>query len=117
MDLRDHLGQHDVVIMANLIDRLPDPARCLERIPGLLNPGGQLVITSPYTWMEEFTPREKWLGGFEQNGRAVRALDTLRGILGKDFDLARTLDLPFLLREHARKFQLSVAQASVWVRK
>ncbi len=116
-DLRDHLGQHDVVLMANLIDRLPDPARCLERIPGLLNPGGQLVITSPYTWMEEFTPRPKWLGGYEREGRAVRTLDGLRDILGKDFELVRTADIPFLLREHARKFQLSVAQASVWRRR
>jgi hypothetical protein len=26
-------------------------------------------------------------------------------------------DLPFLIREHARKFQLSVAQATIWRRK
>ena len=35
-DLRDHLGQFDVVLMANLVDRLPDPMRCLSRVPGLL---------------------------------------------------------------------------------
>jgi putative 4-mercaptohistidine N1-methyltranferase len=117
MDLRDHLGAFDVVLMANLIDRLRVPQRCLERLPGLVNPGGQLVITSPYTWLEEFTPREHWLGGFERDGRAVSTLDGLRAALAKDFQLTETRDLPFLIREHARKFQWSVAQASIWIRR
>jgi len=29
----------------------------------------------------------------------------------------RRRDLPFLIREHARKFQLAVAEASIWQRK
>ena len=49
MNLRHDLGSFDVVLMANLIDRLSDPRRCLERLPGLLNVGGCLVIISPYT--------------------------------------------------------------------
>ena len=57
MDLRSDLGDFDVVVMANLICRLPDPRSCLERVPSLVRPGGQLIITSPYTWMEEYTPR------------------------------------------------------------
>jgi putative 4-mercaptohistidine N1-methyltranferase len=117
MDLRDHLGAFDVVLMANLIDRLRVPQRCLERLPGLVNPGGQLIITSPYTWLEEFTPREHWLGGFERDGRVVSTLDGLLAVLGKDFQLMATRDLPFLIREHARKFQWSVAQASIWIRR
>ena len=36
--------------------------------------------------------------------------------LGRGFERVRVLDLPFLIREHARKFQWSVAQASVWIR-
>ena len=55
--LRGDLGRFDLVLMANLIDRLPDPARCLARLPGLVTPGGWLIITSPYTWLEEYTPR------------------------------------------------------------
>ena len=60
-DLPEDLGNFDLVLMANLIDRLPDPAKCLARLPGLIAPGGGLIITSPYTWLEEYTPREKWL--------------------------------------------------------
>jgi hypothetical protein len=38
-------------------------------------------------------------------------------VLDPHFTLARTLELPFLIREHARKFQWSVAQATVWIRR
>lgn len=117
MDPRDHLGQFDVLLLANLVDRLPQPARCLERLSGLVNPGGQLIITTPGTWLEEFTPREHWLGGFEREGRPVTTLDGLQAMLAKDFELTATKDLPFLIREHARKFQWSVAQASLWRRR
>jgi len=117
MELRDDLGGFDVVLMANLIDRLPNPQRCLRRLPGLVKTGGQLIITSPYTWLEEFTPREHWLGGCVREGRAFSTLDGLQAALAKDFQFTATRDLPFLIREHARKFQWSVAQASIWIRR
>ncbi len=117
MNLREDLGFFDVVLMANLIDRLPDPKVCLERLPSLVRQGGQLIITSPYTWLEEFTPREAWLGGLERNGRAMSTLDGLRVALTEQFELAAVKDLPFLIREHARKFQWSVAQATLWRRR
>ena len=117
MDPRDHLGQFDVLLMANLVDRLGDPARCLKRLSGLVNPGGQLIITTPGTWLEEYTPKANWLGGLERAGQPLRTLDGLRAHLDKDFELTGTKDLPFLIREHARKFQWSVAQASLWRRR
>jgi putative 4-mercaptohistidine N1-methyltranferase len=109
--LRDDLGTFDLVLMANLIDRLPDPARCLARLPHLIPLGGWLVITSPYTWLEEYTPREKWLGD-----EGPGPLGVLEKILAPDFRLRQTLDLPFLIREHRRKYQLGVAEGSVWER-
>jgi putative 4-mercaptohistidine N1-methyltranferase len=115
--LRDHLGAFDAVLLANLIDRLSDPRRCLERLPGLLNPGGQLVIASPFTWLEEYTPLQNWLGGFERDGRCVETFQALRDILDKDFAFVRAVDLPFLIREHARKFQWSISRAGLWRRR
>ena len=115
--LRDSLGIFDVVLAANLIDRLTDPARFLARLPELVKGGGQLVITSPYTWLEDFTPRENWLGGFAADGLRRPTLDGVTAALSPHFDLVNTKDLPFLIREHARKFQWSVAQASIWRRK
>jgi putative 4-mercaptohistidine N1-methyltranferase len=113
MALRTDLGEFDVVLMANLIDRLRAPQQCLARLPALVKPGGQLVITSPYTWLEEFTPRENWIGGRSE----VTTFDGLQRSLAGEFDLASVKDLPFLIREHARKFQLSIAQATIWRRR
>jgi putative 4-mercaptohistidine N1-methyltranferase len=111
------LGQFDVVLMANLIDRVGEPEACLRGLPALLKRGGQLILTSPYTWLPEYTPRARWLGGRRRNGRAVRTFAAIRGILAPQFKLARRLDLPFLIREHDRKFQLGVAEACVWLRR
>jgi len=115
--LRPDLGKFDVVLAANLIDRLDAPLKFLERLPELLHSGGQLIIVSPYTWLASYTPRKNWLGGFVRGGRSVRTYDALRRILLPDFKFVRRLDLPFLLREHARKYQLGIAEASVWVRR
>lgn len=107
--LRADLGQFDVVLACNLICRLPEPMRLLQRLPDLLKPGGQLVITTPFTWMECYTPPQNWLGK-----DATDSFDGLREALEPQFKLDRLWDLPFLIREHARKFQYTIAQASRW---
>lgn len=110
-NLPGDIGVFDLVLMANLIDRLPDPAKCLARLPRLISPGGWLIITSPYTWLEEYTPREKWLGG------GTGTLAALTQHLAPDFKRESVFDLPFLIREHRRKFQWSIAEASIWLRR
>ena len=113
------LGQYDVVLAVNLIDRLPEPTAFLDALPALVRPGGgQLVLASPYTWLEDYTPTRNWLGGFERetDGARMTTLEALRDRLSKHFALVETRDLPFLIREHARKFQWSVSQASLWRR-
>lgn len=117
MELRGDVGAFDAVLLANLVDRLRNPFRCLARLPALVKPGGQLVIASPYTWLEEFTPRENWLGGFPCDGQPLTTREALRELLGADFDLIGVKDLPFLIREHQRKFQWSVAEATIWRRR
>ncbi|MBC2605282.1 putative 4-mercaptohistidine N1-methyltransferase [Pelagicoccus albus] len=117
MNLSNDLGTFDFVLMANLIDRLPDPARCLHSIASLINSDGILAITSPYTWLEEFTPRDKWLGGFQKEGSPVRSYQSLQKILQPEFEEIEALDMPFLIREHSRKNQYSIAQATLWRRR
>jgi putative 4-mercaptohistidine N1-methyltranferase len=115
--LRKELNRFDVVLMANLIDRLSNPRQCLEAAAGWVNPGGQLIVTSPYTWTTEYTPRENWLGGFERDGGRVRSFNTIKEILSPNFEMTARKDLAFLIREHARKFQLGISEATVWIRK
>jgi putative 4-mercaptohistidine N1-methyltranferase len=116
-DLRADLGSFDVVLAANLVDRLAEPARFLARGASLVKSGGQLVITSPYTWLPEFTAPERWVGGFTADGIPRTTLEGLTTALSEHFTLVSTKDLPFLIREHSRKYQWSVAQASIWRRK
>jgi putative 4-mercaptohistidine N1-methyltranferase len=116
MALRKDLGRFEVVLLANLIDRLSKPVECLARLPELVSPGGLLVVTSPYTWMPEYTAKADWLGGVPGDGASHSTLEGLRTHLQPDFHLEATRELPFLIREHARKYQWSVAQASVWRR-
>lgn len=109
--VREDIGQFDLVIACNLICRLPEPMRLLERLPELVRPGGQLFITTPFTWLEAYTPAANWLGDGAQD-----SFEGLRTALEPRFELDAQWDMPFLIREHARKFQYSVAQASRWVR-
>jgi len=106
----------DLILLANLIDRLPDPKQALLDIMTRVRVGGYLVITSPYTWPEEYTPRSKWLGGFKLEGEdsSKSTLDGLQEILGQSFELTARKNLPFLIREHSRKFQWSIAEGTVW---
>jgi len=109
--IREDIGQFDLVIACNLICRLPEPMRLLRRLPDLLRPGGQLFITTPFTWLEEYTPSANWLGDGAQDSFAG-----LRRALEPTFALDGCWDMPFLIREHARKFQYTIAQASRWTR-
>jgi len=109
--VRADIGQFDLVIACNLVCRLPEPMRLLERLPDLVKPSGQLFMTTPFTWLEEYTPPGNWLGD-----GAVDSFEGLRKALEPAFILDRQWDMPFLIREHARKFQYSIAQASCWQR-
>ena len=32
----------------------------------MLTANGILVVASPYTWRQEYTPLENWIGGFQK---------------------------------------------------
>jgi putative 4-mercaptohistidine N1-methyltranferase len=109
MALRDDLGSFDRVHAANLLCRLPEPQRLLNRLPALVRPGGELVLATPCTWLAEFTPPENW--------PPASTFDWLKKELGPHFDFADQADEPFLIRETARKFQFTDSLVTVWRRK
>ena len=113
----EHEG-YDLVFAGNLIDRLQDPGAFLSGVHKLLNDKGVLVISSPYTLLEEFTPRGKWIGGFERHGQPFTVLDGMKDILAPHFDLlGEPVDVPFVIRETARKYQHTIAELTAWQRK
>lgn len=109
MSLRRDLGQFERVLGANLLCRLPEPERFLQRLPELVTSGGELIFTTPCTWLEEFTPKDHWPQG--------TTLEWLEQTLAPEFELDLRTDEPFLIRETARKFQWTVALLTRWRRK
>jgi hypothetical protein len=73
-----------------------------------VKPGGELVLTTPCTWLEEFTPPGNW--------PAEGTFAWLQSELAGDFELVAEHDEPFLIRETARKFQWTVAMLTRWKR-
>lgn len=117
-NLKAHLTDYDLIIASNLIDRLYDPMLFLNDVKHRVKSGGLLIISSPYTWLEEFTAKENWLGGYTKDGIEVTTLDGLRSALEDSFELVdEPLDTPFVIRETARKFQHTIAQVTVWRKK
>jgi len=106
---------YDLVLAANLIDRLYQPSLFLTTIQERMNSGGILMITSPYTWLEEHTNKDEWVGGRKVNGENVCTLDGLKEMLAPHFDLVQgPIAVPFVIRETSRKFQHTLAEATMW---
>ena len=108
MNLAEDLGSFDRVHAANLLCRLPEPKRLLDRLPSLVKPGAELVLATPCTWLEEFTPPENW--------PVAGTLEWLQQSLTPAFNLLRCAEEPFLIRETARKFQWTTSLVTVWQR-
>lgn len=114
-NLKPQPDRYDLVLASNLIDRLRQPQRFLQDITPMIRTGGLLALSSPYTWLEEFTPKENWLGGIRENGEALTTYQALQRLLRDAFEeVAAPQDVPFVIRETARKFQHSQAQLTLW---
>jgi len=117
-NLKDQFCNYDLVFGGNLIDRLYDPEIFLTKIGKLINSQGYLVLTSPYTWLEEYTPKEKWVGGYyDKDGNEILSIEGLKAKLENDFDFIENFDVPFVIRETSRKFQHTLADLSIWQKK
>lgn len=111
LNLSADLGHFDLVIACNLICRLSEPLRFVRALPRLTKPGGHVFLTTPFSWLESYTPMANWLGGTPEKEDSFHGL---KEAMEPDFALKSCSDLPFLIREHSRKYQWSVAQASLW---
>ena len=105
---------------------------------GLVRPGGLLLVAADWAWAETVCPPQLWLGGRgegqqqggegqqqqqqeqEQGGAQPSCQSSSRqglaAALGPAFQLVKEAELPCLLRQSARQFQVTLVQASVWRR-
>ncbi|BHH84742.1 5-histidylcysteine sulfoxide synthase [Desulforhopalus sp. 52FAK] len=114
-NLKPQFKDYDLILAANILDRLSKPGVFLENIHKRINRDGYLVLTSPYTWLEEFTAKQNWVGGFRKDGEPFASLDGIRNTLNQHFKMVHDpINLEFITRETARKFQHSISQVTVW---
>ncbi len=99
-------GAFQVVSAINLICRVRRPRQFLRQLARLLAPGGQLLIASPFSWLEEYSAPNEWL-----------TEEALCSLLRSEFRLVRQGDVPLVIREHRRKYELVISKAFTFVRR
>lgn len=112
LSIFDTTAPFDAILLSNLLCRLSRPEDCLKQFvesDKYLRSGGILVITSPNTWMEQYTDPDKFLDG-EDSDATLAAI----GSLLPGFELLHQEDVPFMIREHRRKYEYIISQGSVW---
>lgn len=117
-NLKTLYTDYDLVLATNLIDRLYSPRKFLTMIHQRIKPGGLLVIASPYSWSEEFTEKDEWLGGFRVAGEPFTTLEGLHQCLAPQFTpVGKPRQVPFVIRETKYKFQHTLSNVTAWRRR
>lgn len=116
-NLDPNIQKFDVILASNLLCRLPNPRKFVKEIPSFLNENGILVLISPYSWLEEYTPKNEWFGENSENDSENDSSKVLHKFLtstNPEMNLIHNEDISFLIREHARKFQYGVSDVAIY---
>ena len=118
----EELGQFDGALLAHLLCRLPDPVACLDGLSVLLRPGAAGCSGHPHAFLLAggLHPEAKWLGGFMDpiTQTQVRSKDQLKKLMEeRGFAKIGEQQVPLLIREHQRKYQYIVSEATIWRKK
>ncbi|ASK78734.1 SAM-dependent methyltransferase [Paraphotobacterium marinum] len=118
-NLPEKIKSFDLILACNLIDRLKKPKQFLTSIHNHLNEDGILVLASPYTWLEDFTDKKDWLGGYtNEYGEQVSSFFEIKNLLQHHFILIKEPEkIPFVIRETSNKFQHSYTEVTIWKKK
>jgi putative 4-mercaptohistidine N1-methyltranferase len=117
MKQNDQLTTYDGIMMSNLLCRLPDPRACIDSLPKLVNPGGVVVMVTPFSWLKEFTDRSRWLGGYidPTSQSPILSKDVLQELMESNgFRKIHEEEMPLIIREHQRKYQYIISLATGW---
>lgn len=102
------LGKFDVVLVANLLCRVPRPRRVLDGLEAVVKINGIVALVTPWSWLDEYTP--------DVNERLEKCGITLKEEMEKrGFERIGAPDeMPCFIREHYRKAQYIVSEATRW---
>lgn len=73
-------------------------------------------MVSPYSWLEEYTPVSEWVGGVAEAPNSGEEVKLILSQGDVKLELIHRQDMPFLIREHERKYQYGVSDCMVWKR-
>ena len=105
------------VIALNLIDRVRDPQQVLAELVRVCAQKGLVIVGSPYTWLEQFTPRHNWLASNAEPTGVIRGAQRVSTLLAPSCELVYSCDLPFCIHHHARSAQLGLAHVQCFRRR
>ena len=94
-------GFFDRVVACNLLDSVRSPRGLLSVVDGLCAPGGELILTSPYSWTGSITPDDERLGG-DDPAAALTAILRDGTDLRARYLIEDEAELPWTLRRDAR---------------
>ena len=106
-------GSFDAIIASNLLCRLPSPRKFLRDISSFIKPDGVLILISPYSWLEEYTPKSERIGGLEDGKDSATEVEKFL-LQNSPLKLVHRENIPFLIREHERKYQYGVSYQIAW---
>jgi hypothetical protein len=108
----------DLIVGANLVDRLDDPAKYIQRGKEMLSEEGVFVVISPFTWIESATPEAKWLGGVRKDSEVHYShLGVVQACMPELELCAAPTHIPFTIADPDGTTQYTYAQVLVFRRK
>jgi len=109
-------AKYDLVFGCNLIDRLHSPRVWVEQCKEQLvqQPGGILVISSPYTWRQEHTSPDQWIGGYLKDAENYFTVDGLKEVLSPELSLLEERKIPFVIPDKDGTFQYTYSNCTVF---
>lgn len=89
------------VVALNLLDSVAHPRRLLAVVDGLCAPGGEVILSSPYSWQSNVLHEDERFGGDDPAAEIVRILGTGER-LGARYEIEDEADVAWTLRRDAR---------------
>ena len=113
-NLKAKYGQYDVILAQHVVEKSYDPALFLSGVHQRLNSKGLLIVASDYSFNENVTDKNKWIGGLKINGENVTGFDGLLERLATNFTLVDEHEIPKLLVNNKRQHIMSSIHVTVW---
>jgi len=119
IDVYKH-GTFDVVLAANVLEKLYAPGQFLQELHSFVAPGGLAIISTTSDWDVEVTPRENWIGGNKcpTSGENVHTTDSVDEILSTYFErVGDEICCPSVSTQSAQTYVVANSKFSLWRRK